>query len=64
MYIEMISDPLRIPARLDEMAREFKQEGYQVQRGILGTVILLLDDGKVIFAPGAKGIVQKEVPDN
>ena len=53
---EGIRDPLLIPGRLNEIAKEYIAAGNTVARGPFGIVILKLEDGEVWYIPAADGI--------
>lgn len=53
-----IGDILKMPGELNAVAKDFEAEGYKVERGIMGTVVLKLDDGEVHFIPGGSCIKQ------
>lgn len=59
MLVERIFDVMAIVPRLNEMAKEFEAEGYRVQRGAYGIVILELSDGVITYLPSGKGIVRQ-----
>lgn len=48
---KVVHDVISMPAELKTLAREKGAEGYQVERGALGTVILKLSDGEVHYVP-------------
>lgn len=49
-------DTLNVMDELDKMADEFASEGWEVQRGPIGIVILELYDGFIYYVPTAGGI--------
>lgn len=51
-----VDDPFLIQRELDQVAKEFMASGWEVKRGILGTVILELQDGEVHYVPTDKGV--------
>lgn len=53
-----VSDIINMPSELNALAKEFGSEGYRVERGIAGTVILQLDDGQIHYYPRDNTIVQ------
>lgn len=46
-------DVMIMPADLDAFAQQQKAEGYQVERGVDGAVIIKLADGEIHFIPAA-----------
>ncbi|SFH21802.1 hypothetical protein SAMN05660649_04296 [Desulfotomaculum arcticum] len=48
-----VNDVITMPRELNDLAREKTAEGYQVERGVAGTVIVKLDDGEIHFVPAA-----------
>lgn len=57
--LQGVSDPLKMMSELDEIANEYIKEGWNVDRGIAGVIILSLPDGQVIITPDDGKIVQK-----
>ena len=53
-----IHDFVQFISELNTIAEEYRQEGYQVERGLAGIVILKLSDGEVHFVPSDKYIKQ------
>lgn len=53
-----IADLMRMPGELNALERAYRDEGYHVERGFAGTVILKLEDGEVHFVPGGTLIRQ------
>lgn len=49
-------DVIEIMGELNGMARDFEREGWVVQRGPVGTIILELADGFIYYVPVGKGI--------
>jgi len=47
-----------MPSALNALAKEYECEGYKVERGLAGVVILKLDDGEVHFVPVGSTIRQ------
>lgn len=52
----IISDPFLIQRELNQIAQGYAKEGWKVKRGIIGTVILELQDGEVHYVPTAQGV--------
>lgn len=55
---QTVADVMKMPEELNTLAETYRAEGYRVERGLAGTVILKLDDGEVHFVPGAVSISQ------
>ncbi len=55
-----VNDIITMPSKLNEIAELYTNEGYEVSRGLAGTVILKLEGGEVHFVP-AGDIVQQIV---
>ncbi len=53
-----VNDIMQMPAKLSEIAQISKNEGYEVSRGIGGTVIIKLDNGEVHYVP-AGGYIER-----
>lgn len=47
----MVNDTLKMPWELNQVAKDFETEGYTVQRGFGGTVIVPMEDGEIHFVP-------------
>ena len=50
---KVVHDVITMPHELNEVAREQESEGYWVERGVAGTVIVKLSDGEIHFVPAA-----------
>lgn len=48
-----VDNPVIMARELNELAREKKAGGYQIERGVAGAVIVKLDDGEIHFVPAA-----------
>jgi len=55
---QVIGDIMKMPSALNALAKEYECEGYKVERGLAGVVILKLDDGEVHFVPVGSTIRQ------
>ena len=55
---QVIGDIMKMPSALNTLASEHECEGYKVERGLAGVVILKLDDGEVHFVPVGSTIKQ------
>jgi hypothetical protein len=53
-----VNDVVLMPQELNAIADEMISQGYEVNRGPAGTVILKLDDGQVYFVPAGNSIKQ------
>lgn len=53
-----INDVLDMPSALNDIAEDYKGQGFDVSRGDFGMVILKLDDGEVHFVPTGLHIEQ------
>lgn len=48
--------PISIPEKLNKIAEQYLNNGWEVRRGLAGLVILKLDDGEVHYVPRGKGV--------
>lgn len=55
LYMRVV-DLLTVPTALDQIAKEYTDVGYEVERGFLGSVVLKLNDGEVHYVPSGRGI--------
>lgn len=53
-----IHDIMQVPGELNAIARQHVLDGFKVDRGLAGIVILKLDDGEVHFVPSDCSIKQ------
>lgn len=56
----VVNDTLTIPWELNQVAKEFEADGYTVQRGFGGTVIVPMEDGEIHFVP-SNGCIKEYV---
>lgn len=50
--VKSVNDILALPGELNTLAWEYESKGYKVERGLLGVVILKLEDGEIHIVPG------------
>jgi hypothetical protein len=48
---QVVNDVMTIPSALRDIEANFWRQGYDVRRGVAGTVIIRLSDGEVHFVP-------------
>jgi len=48
----VVNDRITMPWELNQVAKEFEAEGYNVQRAFGGTVVIPMPDGEIHFVPG------------
>ncbi|WP_027363999.1 hypothetical protein [Desulfotruncus alcoholivorax] len=53
---KVVWDIMTMPCELKAIAREHEAEGYKVERGAAGVVILKLDNGEVHYVPAGAEI--------
>ncbi|GBF34112.1 hypothetical protein DCCM_3224 [Desulfocucumis palustris] len=54
----VVGDIMRMSSALNTLAKEHEREGYKVERGLAGVVILKLENGEVHFVPAGSTIKQ------
>jgi hypothetical protein len=51
-----VHDPVMIQAELKRIAVDEEAAGQKVSRGMLGSVVVELDDGEVHYVPSGRGV--------
>jgi len=47
----MVNDMIKMPWELNQVAKKFEGEGYEVKRAFGGTVVIQMTDGEIHFVP-------------